>query len=390
MENLDPHLESVVQLRKELHKYPEVSGKEVNTSKKIVSFLENYSPDEVITEVGNTGVIAIYKGKNSGNTVLFRCELDALPIEEINAFEYRSLNDGISHKCGHDGHMAILCGLAVELHHNKPESGTVVLLFQPAEEDGCGAKKVLSDAKFTAFKPDYVFALHNLPGFPKNQIVVKNKTFTCAVNSIIIKLNGITAHAGEPEKGINPALAIASIITEFDKFIQPDISKKGYCQITPIYIQMGKKAYGVSAGSGEIHFTVRCDSNDRMNKIESVLENIVQSIANEFKLNCSIEWTESFYANENNPIAVNFIKEAAKKNHFGILEKETPFTWGEDFGLFTQNFPGAMFGIGSGTDSPALHNPDYDFPDDIIPTGITIFHHIIKLITDADKFIDRA
>jgi len=390
MENSDQHLESVIQLRKELHKYPEVSGKEFNTAQRIVSFLEKYSPDEIITEVGNTGVIAVYKGLKPGKTVLFRCELDALPIEEINTFDYRSINDGVSHKCGHDGHMAILCGLAMELHHKRPESGSVILLFQPAEEDGEGAKNIIADAKFYKFQPDYVFALHNLPGYPKNQIVIKNNTFTCAVNSIIIKLKGITAHAGEPEKGINPALAIAEIITEYNQFIQPDISKNGYCQITPIYIQMGKKAYGISAGEGEIHFTVRCDSNDRMKKTETVLENLAKSIANEFKLNCSFEWTQNFHANENNPEAVNFIKEAAIENDFEILEKENPFTWGEDFGLFTQKYPGAMFGIGSGTDSPALHNPDYDFPDDIIPTGVLLFHQISKLITDANKFNNRA
>jgi amidohydrolase len=384
MENLNQNLKALTQLRKKLHKYPEVSGKEVETAKRIVSFLENYYPDEIITEVGNTGVIAIYNGKSTGKKVLFRCELDALQIDEINTFEHRSLNKGVSHKCGHDGHMAILCGLAMELHHKRPETGSVILLFQPAEEDGSGAKKIFSDSKFTAIQPDYVFALHNLPGYPKNLIVVKNNTFTCAVNSIIIKLNGITAHAGEPEKGINPAQAIASIITEFNKFIQADISKNNYCLITPICIQMGEKAYGVSAGAGEIHFTVRSDSNLEMKKIEIALENIAQKIANKFKLNCAIEWTQNFQANENDEKAVNFIKIATTKNRFELLEKEKPFTWGEDFGLFTQKYSGAMFGLGSGINNPALHNPDYDFPDDIIPTGVTLFHHISKLITDAN------
>ncbi|MEZ7497796.1 amidohydrolase [Flavobacterium sp. Arc3] len=383
MENLNPRLERLVLLRKELHKYPEVSGKEVETAKRITSFLENYPPDEIITNIGTTGVIAIYNGEKPGKTVLFRCELDALPIEEINTFEHRSLSDGVSHKCGHDGHMAILCGLATQLHQHKPETGRVILLFQPAEEDGSGAQKVFLDTKFERFKPDYVFALHNLPGYPKNQIVVKNDTFTCAVNSMIIKLDGVTAHAGEPEKGINPALAIASIITQFNTFIQADISKENYCLITPIYTKMGKKAYGVSAGAGEVHFTVRSDSNSQMRKIEATLENIAQAVADEYRLKCSIQWTQSFQANENDETAVNFIKEAAKENKFELVDKPTPFTWGEDFGLFTQHFKGAMFGLGSGTNTPALHNPDYDFPDNIITTGVSIFHHISKQITNA-------
>ena len=383
MENLNQRVEPLVLLRKELHKYPEVSGKEVETAKRITSFLENYPADEVITNIGGTGIIAIYKGEKPGKTVLFRCELDALPIEEINTFEHRSLSNGVSHKCGHDGHMAILCGLATQLYQHKPETGRIILLFQPAEEDGSGAQKVFSDAKFERFRPDYVFALHNLPGYPKNQIVVKNDTFTCAVNSMIIKLDGITAHAGEPEKGINPALAIASIITQFNTFIQADISKENYCLITPIYTKMGKKAYGVSAGAGEVHFTVRSDSNAQMRKIETTLENIAQTVADEYRLKCNIQWTQGFQANENDETAVHFIKEAAKQNKFELLEKSTPFTWGEDFGLFTQHFKGAMFGLGSGTDTPALHNPDYDFPDDIITTGVSIFHHISKQITNA-------
>jgi amidohydrolase len=382
MEQLNQRMEALTLLRKELHKYPEVSGREVQTAKRIISFLEGCPPDELITEIGGAGIVAIYRGHKAGKTVLFRCELDALPIEEINIFEHRSLTQGVSHKCGHDGHMAILCGLATELHHNRPQTGAIILLFQPAEEDGSGAQKIYSDSKFAVLKPDYVFALHNLPGFPKNQIVVKNDSFTCAVNSMIIKLEGITAHAGEPEKGFNPALAIASIIIQFDKIIQSDISKENYCLITPIYTEMGKKAYGVSAGAGEVHFTVRSDSNLQMKKVETKLEKLAQSIAKEHHLQCNISWTQGFQANQNNKEATDYVRQAAKTNNFELLEKETPFTWGEDFGLFTLQYPGAMFGLGSGINTPALHNPDYDFPDEIISTGTSIFHQISKQITN--------
>ena len=383
MEKSNQYIDSLVRLRKELHKHPEVSGTEIQTAKRVISFLENYPPDELIAGIGTTGIIAIYKGPKTGKTVLFRCELDALPIEESNTYEHRSVINGVSHKCGHDGHMAILCGLAAELHHKKPESGTVILLFQPAEEDGSGAQKVLLDHKFTLLQPDYVFALHNLPGFPIHQIVVKNETFTCAVNSIIIKLKGKTAHAGEPEKGINPALAIAIIINQFNANIQTDNTKENYCLITPIYAKIGSKAYGVAAGAGEIHFTVRSDSNLQMRKIELTLENLAKSIAKAHHLKCKTRWTQSFQANENDKTAVAIIRKAAIVTDFTLFEKEKPFTWGEDFGLFTQHYPGAMFGIGAGINTPALHNPDYDFPDEIIATGVAIFHEISKQITNA-------
>ena len=121
MGNLSQRTATLVQLRKELHKHPEVSGKEILTARRIRSFLENYPPDELISAIGKTGIEAIYKGSKVGKTVVFRSELDALPIEEINTFEHKSITKGISHKCGHDGHMSILCGLATQLHKNRPE-----------------------------------------------------------------------------------------------------------------------------------------------------------------------------------------------------------------------------------------------------------------------------
>lgn len=376
-------MKELIQLRQELHQHPEVSGNESRTAQRILDFLLKYKPNQVITNLGGVGILAIYKGKEDGKSVLFRCELDALPIQEINSFDYKSIYEGVSHKCGHDGHMAILCGMAKTLHENPLEKGTVMLLFQPAEEDGNGAKRVLNDSKFDSIKPDFAFALHNLPGFKKHQIIVKENTFTCAVNSMIIQLNGKTSHAGEPENGINPALAIAEIITLFNSKISNDVASQKYCLITPIHINMGEKAYGVSAGYGEIHYTVRSNSNSQMRIIESNLEENVKEIASKYNLELNIDWTQSFQANENNVEAVNYIKKAALVQNLEILEKEQPFTFGEDFGIFTQHFKGAMLGLGSGENTPSLHNPDYDFPDEIIETGIQLFHQITKEILNA-------
>lgn len=383
MENLNYRMESLIRLRKELHKNPELSGKEIETSKRILAFLEKNKPDEIHTEIGKTGIIAIYKGKNEGKTILFRCELDALPIQEINKFEHQSVQKGISHKCGHDGHMAILCGLATELSQNKLENGTVILLFQPSEENGKGAAKVMKNEFFKTLKPDFVFALHNLPGYPKNQIVIKEDTFSCAVTSMKIVLEGKTAHAGEPENGINPAMAIASIIQQFNALNQPNMLDSDFALITPIYSSLGKKAYGVSAGQGEVHFTIRCQSNVKIKELKKLLETVVSKISQQHQLSFSIKWIEPFYANENNANAVQLIADAAKKLGFTIFEKETPFRWGEDFGLFTTHYLGAMFGLGAGLETPDLHNPDYDFPDEIIPTGVKIFYQICKELEHA-------
>lgn len=383
MENLNYRLESLIRFRKELHKNPELSGKETETSKRIILFLEQYPPDKIQPHVGGTGIIAVYKGAEKGKTILFRCELDALPIKETNSFEHQSVQNNVSHKCGHDGHMTILCGLASELHYQRPEKGSVILLFQPAEENGSGAEKVVHDNTFKDYNPDYVFALHNLPGFTKNQIVVKNGIFSCAVKSMLIRLKGKIAHAAEPENGINPALALAAIIQQFDAKNQVDKSKPDFTIITPVYSSLGKKAYGVSAGKAEAHFTIRCLSNDEMEKLSAELENLTKEIAKNHQLEVKIKWTESFQANENNADANRFIKNASKLLGLDVVEKEIPFSWGEDFGLFTQLYTGAMFGLGAGLKTPALHHSDYDFPDEIISTGVKLFHQISKDINHA-------
>lgn len=376
-------MEELIALRRKLHQYPELSGVEIDTSKTITDFLVQYEPTEIISNIGGHGILAIYKGKNTNKTLLFRCELDALPIQEINTFSYHSKISGISHKCGHDGHMAILCGLAKKIHSKPFENLTIGLLFQPAEENGSGAKKVIQDDKFKNFIPDFAFALHNLPNYPLHQIIVKDNAFTCAVKSIAINLKGKTSHASEPDNGINPAVAISEIINTFLAKNQPNISDKNYLVVTPIYIVMGEKAYGISAGDGEIHFTIRSNSNEYMKLIEHDLEKIAYEIALRNQLQINISWTEEFQANENHSDAVNFIKNAADNMKLDIFEKKHPFSFGEDFGIFTQHYKGAMFGLGAGLNSPALHNPDYDFSDEIIATGSSLFYQICKEINDA-------
>ncbi|MDP2069473.1 MAG: amidohydrolase [Lutibacter sp.] len=369
-------IKELVTFRKMLHANPEVSGKEYNTAKSVANFLKTCTPTKVIENIGGTGIVAVFDSGKSGKSVMFRAELDALPIQEINAFSHKSTIDGVSHKCGHDGHTTVLLGLARILSEQKPKTGKVFLLFQPAEEDGEGAKAVFADPKFETLKPDYIFAFHNLPAYPLNQIVVKDNSFTAAVKSIIIKINGKTAHAAEPENGLNPALAIAEILQESAKFSNNDPNRNDFTLITPIHIEMGEIAYGISAGYGEIRLTIRTWNEETMEKLTADIIDCVKKAAENHQMPITCSWTQEFYANQNDDEAVEIIKESATNLDFDIYERKFPFKWGEDFGLFTQHFKGAMFGIGSGEKSPSLHNPDYDFPDEILPVAIQLFHKI--------------
>ncbi|MEQ8471804.1 MAG: amidohydrolase [Marinoscillum sp.] len=368
-------VDDAIALRKHLHQHPEISCEEQETSKLLKKKLEEEcAPDDLIT-FDQYGLAAIYKGSSHGKTIMIRGDFDALPIQEINDFDHKSIYDGVSHKCGHDGHASILYALARTYKDSRPDQGTVILLFQPAEENGEGAKGIINDPKFD-FNPDYVVALHNLPGYEKHSIVWKKDTFTAAANSLIIKLFGKTSHAAEPELGVNPALAMAEITRKTLELNVEDLENPKFKIATPIYTTMGEKSYGVSAGYGELHFTLRAWDNEVIQDFEEQCESLAHEVGKEYGLNVKTTWTQSFFANNNDHDIIDAVKKVAKDLDLKTEERKSPFKWGEDFGIFTEKFPGAMFGIGSGLDCPALHNPDYDFPDEILETAMKVFHGV--------------
>ena len=367
-------------IRKYLHQHPELSGNEYRTAKKIVEFVSQYNPTTVIENLGETGVLALFDFGNNGPTIMFRAELDALPIQEVNEFEHRSTTKNVSHKCGHDGHSTILIGLAKLLSEKPLNKGRIALLFQPAEETGDGAKAVLNDPGFEAVRPDYVFALHNLPGYPLHQIVVRDGSFTAAVKSITIKLSGKTAHAAEPEHGINPALAISTLVEKCLELSNNNLEDSDFSVVTPVHIEMGSIDFGISAGYGEVRFTIRTWTEDRLDTLTEKIKAVINSTTKEHQLKAIIEISHHFRANQNDTEAVNTIRQSAIKNKLSLTERPFPFKWGEDFGLFTQKYKGAMFGLGSGENTPALHNPDYDFPDEITSTGVNTMYEIASKI----------
>jgi amidohydrolase len=372
-------LQSLVSIRKDLHANPEVSGNEIRTQKVIFNYL-NALPISEIKAVGETGVLACFQSERNGPSIMIRGDIDALPIQEINTFQYASTVKGVSHKCGHDGHTTILLGLAKLLSERPLPSGKVVLLFQPAEEDGMGAQAVVSDPVFQVHTFDFVFALHNLPGYAMHTVVVKNHEFTANVKSLIIKLHGKTSHAAEPELGWNPSSAISKILLKAEELTFNTPESKDFFLITPVFLNMGELAYGISAGYGEIHFTIRSWSTKLIDEKCDALLQYVQEVCGLDKLKPDISWTQVFQANVNDPVAVNYVRKAASLLNLDLHERGYPFKWGEDFGLFTQRFPGAMFGIGAGEDTPALHNPDYDFPDEILANSVHMFYNIIHQI----------
>ncbi len=375
--------EQLARLRRYLHQNPELPDEEFGTARFIAGQVMEARPTRLLEDVGGAGLVAVFDTGREGPTVLFRSELDALPIAEANDFEHRSLRDNTSHKCGHDGHMACLLGLAQEIRRKPPRKGRVLLLFQPAEEIGAGAGRVLRDLRFEQFYPiDYAFAFHNLPGFPLGKVLIKRGAFTASVQSLIIRLEGKAAHAGEPETGVNPALAIADVIQKANQMSVPAPGSPHFAILTPIHVNMGELAYGVSAGYGEVHLTIRTWTEEAMRRLSARLLQYLSELALGHGLRLETEWTNVFRANCNDAEAVDIIQQAAEDCGLPVAEREHPFKWGEDFGAFTQRFRGAMFGLGAGEHCPPLHNPEYDFPDELLGAGVRMYRRIMEIILD--------
>lgn len=382
--------ESLVALRHELHQHPELSGQETETARRVIDFVRPFNPTQIVSGLGGNGVAVVYELGNTefgqdGPTLLFRSELDALPIEEINSFTHRSGRAGVSHKCGHDGHSTVLAGLASWISQTSFLTGRVILLFQPAEETGQGAKAVLDDPHFADLRPDYVFSLHNIPGYPMHEVVWVEGQFSPTVQSMAITLYGKESHASEPENGINPSMAVAELVTAFANYVVADPARADFTLITPVHLLVGQRDYGISAGYGEAHFTLRCWQTEGMNALVKSLERELADICARHKLRFETNWFDYFPTTVNDAYCNTLVIKSATKAGLSIQQRPTPFKFGEDFGWFTQSFPGestpgAMFGLGAGEQTPALHNPDYDFPDELIDTGIKVFSGIIEEI----------
>ncbi|GJQ62214.1 MAG: peptidase M20 [Melioribacteraceae bacterium] len=374
---LPSDINKFVKLRHLLHRNAETAGEEKVTNNILNEFISTTSPDLQIDKIGGYGLAAVYNGQNPGKTVLIRADIDALPIEEINDFEYRSQNSGRSHKCGHDGHSTILSYLGEFLGANRPKKGNVVLLFQPAEETGDGAAKVLADKKFSHVKPDLVFGFHNLPGFNKNEIIIKDGVFAAASRGYIARLEGKTSHAAEPENGISPAPALAEIITETYSLVD-NTEFSDLTLLTIIHARLGEIAFGTSPGYAEYMATLRAFENEDIEKLNKQVSEICKEVTGKYSLSLSEELTEVFPATVNDRTLADSIREVGLSSGYELNEIRSPFKWSEDFGHFTSNYPGCYFGIGAGKDVSQLHNPDYDFPDEIIPGAGLLLINLLK------------
>lgn len=376
LSNLDLH--ELTTFRRVLHQYPEVSGSEAETAKRITTALDKLEPDQILSGLGGHGVAAIFESGVEGPTVLFRAELDALPIEETTGADWSSTINGVGHLCGHDGHMTMLLGLGRLLHRQPLSSGRVILMFQPAEEDGSGARLVTADDRYQDLDPDWAFAIHNEPGLPFGFIATRSGLINCASRGMKITLSGKTAHAAEPELAHSPLRAMNDITQLAQKLGYGDETMDDFKLVTVTYMNMGEPTFGITPGSGEIYLTLRTAKDDMLQELVETLTARLAQLCQEDHLDFEVEYLDDFAASINNAEAVAVARRVMDRLDFPHGEDHLPMRASEDFGIFGHKAKAAMLCLGPGPQSAALHHPDYDFNDDLIPIGSSLFYGIAQ------------
>lgn len=366
-------------IRHQLHQLAEPSGAEILTQQFLLQQLSSLHPTEIHTFTNSKNLLAVFDSGIAGPVVLLRGDFDAVCVAETLDLPYASRTEGVSHKCGHDGHAAILLGVAQKLSQHPVAAGKVLLFFQAAEETGAGAGLLLETGILDRHRPDRVFALHNIPGIPLGTVTCREESFTCSVVSCDIVLRGRTSHAAEPLKAVCPYNAAKCIADQLLSMNRYDMSRADFCLLTLVEFSVGECAYGVTAGNGVLRFTLRAKDDRVLQKTKADLLRIVEvEVAKIDGLSSEVAWKEYFAASKNQRDAVQQVRVAAQKCGLAYTEKEFPFSWGEDFGLLTQHFDGALFGLGSGDNQPSLHNPYFDFPDALLPIGVSLFEAIVR------------
>ncbi len=374
--------------RKSLHRHPELSGQEAQTADRIQSFLQSQAtPDRLIRNMGGHGMAAVYDSGQAGPRLLIRADMDALPIQEENSFPHKSKIQGVAHLCGHDGHTAILSGLAILLKQLPPRAGQVVLLFQGEEETGKGAEKIIKDPLFREIIPDWAFALHNLPGYPQNHLVIKEGPFAAASKGMVIDLNGRSSHAAHPEQGNSPGPHLPQFINGLLDITEDRQAFRDFALLTLIHLRLGEMAFGTNPSHAVIMATLRTARNQDMEKLTSRAEEVVQGLAQKASLGARISFAEPFPATVNDARATALLEQAAAEIQLPIKKITDAFRWSEDFGHFTMRYPGALFGMGSGVQHPGLHHHDYDFPDGIISHALRLLFHLTEIICKPQQHV---
>ena len=367
------NLKKILNLRHELHAHPELSMEESWTKNHLIQFLREHTSLEIFDQ-GRWFYAVFHAGAGKPN-LAFRADMDAVPVEDPPGLvPYPSQCPGAGHKCGHDGHSASLAAFALALNAMDPQSvpNNVYLLFQHAEETGQGAAECVRFLKENNIAEIYAF--HNLPDVPLQALAVPDGVAQFASKGMILSFHGVKSHASYPENGRNPAFAIADIISAIPRLTRPE-DYRGLVLVTVIQVDVGERAFGTSAGEGQLLLTIRGEFEEELENLQKALEHLAAEKSEQYGLRWEASYQDVFPETRNHPAAVAKVIRAAKAAGVPVTELKERFRASEDFGHYTKVVPGAMFYLGDGASAP-LHTAGFDFPDVLIETAVSVFQAI--------------
>jgi hippurate hydrolase len=379
-------LHRLADLRRDLHAHPELCFEEHRTSEVIAKTLTDWALP-VHRGLGKTGVVATVKSGNSSRAIGLRADMDALPITEQNAFNHASRYPGRMHACGHDGHTAMLLAAAKYLAEHRNFDGTVYLIFQPAEEGGGGAHEMIKDGLFELFPMDAVFGIHNWPGLAVGQFAIKSGPIFASANKFKITIRGTAAHAAMPHNSIDPVLIACHLVQAFQSILTRNKRPIDGAVLAVTMIHAGETISAVPDRC-EIQGVVRTFKLDVLDMIERRMREIAVSICDAFGGACVFDFDRYYPSTINHDEETRFAHSVLQGlvGAENVLECEPAMT-AEDFSFFLQAKPGCYFLIGNGdgqhnpssSDGPCvLHNPHYDFNDDLIPLGGSMWVRLVE------------
>ncbi len=376
------------QWRQHLHQFPETAFEETETAKFIADKLRGFGL-EVHQGLGKTGVVATLSVGNGDRKIALRADMDALFIQEQNSFAHKSRHDGKMHACGHDGHSTMLLGAACYLAEHRNFNGTVYFIFQPAEEGRAGAKQMIDDGLFEQFPADCVFGMHNFPDIPPGSFAVKPGAMMASFDCFEIIITGQATHAAMPHLGNDAIVAAAQIITALQTIVSRTVNPSDPAVVSITQVHAGN-TWNALPESVVLRGTFRCFDGLVQKTIAERIARLVNSICDGFDVSATIRFNPE---NAGYPVTVNAAVETAMALQAAIAvagedcvnQQPTPCMGSEDFAFMLQEKPGCYIWIGNGSseNSCLLHNPHYDFNDEILPIGAAYWVQLVETVLKA-------
>ncbi len=372
--------DELIEIRHDIHRHPEIAFEEVRTADIVAEKLAGWGLD-VHRGLGKTGVVGTLRAGSSNRAIGLRADMDALPVDELNAFDHRSVNDGKMHACGHDGHTTMLLGAARYLARNRDFNGTVHFIFQPAEEMFGGAKYMIEDGLFEKFPVESVFGMHNMPGLPAGQFSVATGPVMAAADEYRVKITGVGGHAAYPHYAVDPVYIASEIVVALQTIASRRVDPLGSVVVSTTVLRAGN-AGNVIPETAEMIGSARAFTTGVQDEIEGSIRRIAEGVAQAHGATAEVEYTRGYPPTINHSAETEIARQAAIRTvgAENVGAAGLPMMASEDFSFMLNERPGCYLFIGNGEGDHAVecHNPHYDFNDAILPIGVRYWVTLVE------------